>query len=97
MANVSLFHVPEACVEHFNSVPVIVAIAFQTPGVKASVGGLLLVVRTSRTAIPMTTAPLPHGVRCKPAARQTSAWKFAIRNCSPVLRLWRVLLQERRQ
>ena len=46
MVNVSLFHAPKEYAEHFNSVPVTAAIAFQTPGVKASVRGLVPVVRT---------------------------------------------------
>lgn len=46
MVNVSLFHAPEENAEHFNSVPVTAAIAFQTPGVKASVRGLVPVVKT---------------------------------------------------
>lgn len=46
MVNVSLFHAPEAYAEHFSSAPVTAATALQTPGVKASVLGLVSVVRT---------------------------------------------------
>lgn len=46
MVNAFLFHALEGCAEHFSSAPVTAATASQIPGVRASVPGLVPVVRT---------------------------------------------------
>ena len=45
MVNVFLFRALKGCVEHFSCAPVTAATALQIPGVKASVRGLVQVVK----------------------------------------------------